>query len=356
MHKLIPLADVVANPFRHMDRYPISEEKIEALMASMDRTGYWENVVGRQKNGKVELAYGHHRWIAFGRKFGKDAKMGLIIKPLSDEDMLHMMADENMQEFGTSAAIEQETVSAVVEAYAAGKIDLEKPKAKAGSIRYAPSFLLDKKDTNDKPYTAEGVARFLGWTQPSGQASARVRSALKVLEELERGTITEEDVEGLGSDQARGLAEGAKGIVDSYTVAVDDDDVEEVRQRGQAKARQTASRVAATLKKKKAKGQVYGTQSVKDEMINARVHRVKPLPTVWRFCRDLAKYLYREFGKRDKLWAKLNEIVRCRDDIDEDSKHEVVMHLQDIVNRFLAVIRALEEMDQKLLTSREDEP
>src|SRR5262249_27245605 len=100
MHRTINVSDVVANPFRHIDRYPISEDKIAALVASMNRTGFWPNVLCRHVNGKYQLAYGHHRWIAYERKYGRDGTIDLIVKDLSDEVMLRVMADENMREWG----------------------------------------------------------------------------------------------------------------------------------------------------------------------------------------------------------------------------------------------------------------
>lgn len=92
-----------------------------------------------------------------------------------------------MQEFGTSAKIEQETIRAVVLAYAEGKIELIKPKAGKGSgkgLRYAPSFLVAKEDFKGLkifPYNAESIARFLGWMS-GNQVSPRVRNALEALE------------------------------------------------------------------------------------------------------------------------------------------------------------------------------
>ncbi|MHC4181514.1 MAG: ParB/RepB/Spo0J family partition protein, partial [Planctomycetota bacterium] len=182
-HKLFPLSKIKPNPYRQMDRYPISEEKIEALIGSMGRTGYWDNVVGRVQNGHVELAYGHHRMIAFERKFGKRVKMNIIVRDLTEDDMLRIMADENADEYGTSATVEQETIRAVVDAYAAGKIELEAPavgKKGSKSVRYAPSFRVGHLFNDDKkmakPYNAESIARFLGWMTPGGQVSPRVRN------------------------------------------------------------------------------------------------------------------------------------------------------------------------------------
>ena len=68
----------------------------------------------------------------------------------------------------------------MVQAYADGKIELEKPKAGAkgggNKLRLAPSFRQThafneaKSVPNAKPYNAESIAKFLGWTTPKGQA------------------------------------------------------------------------------------------------------------------------------------------------------------------------------------------
>ena len=58
------LKNVNANPFRHIDRYPIQEDKISALKKSIEDTDFWENIVAREVGGKIEIAYGHHRLAA----------------------------------------------------------------------------------------------------------------------------------------------------------------------------------------------------------------------------------------------------------------------------------------------------
>ncbi len=121
--ELVSLKDIVPNPFRNMERYPIDEAKVKSLMESFDRTGYWGNIVGRRANGKVEFAYGHHRRIAMQRKKMKEVEV--IVREVSDADMLRMMADENMTEWATNSAVEQETIRSVVLAYADGKIELD---------------------------------------------------------------------------------------------------------------------------------------------------------------------------------------------------------------------------------------
>jgi hypothetical protein len=76
--------------------------------------------------------------------------------------------------WGTSATVEQETIRAVVQAYADGKVELPKPRAievddngkiKGGTVYSAPSFQRYKGDFNaiKNAYNAESIARFLGW-------------------------------------------------------------------------------------------------------------------------------------------------------------------------------------------------
>ena len=55
--------------------------------------------------------------------------------------MLRVMARENAVEFASSAMVELETVRAVVQAYAQGKVTLTPPSAhNRRDWRYAPSF------------------------------------------------------------------------------------------------------------------------------------------------------------------------------------------------------------------------
>ena len=122
-----------------------------------------------------------------------------------------MMANENMQEWGTSAEVEQETIRAVVQAYADGKIELEKPKTgfgSSGGLRNAPNFCkIDRKVFKDVknlayPYNAESIAWFLGWMS-GDQVSPRVRNALSALEAMEDDLIKGEQLCGLTPSQAK---------------------------------------------------------------------------------------------------------------------------------------------------------
>lgn len=358
MHKSVPIKLVKPNPFRHMDRYPIDEGKINELMGSMARTGFWDNVVARNGGEFYELAYGHHRWIAFKRKYGEGASINLIVRDLPDADMLRIMADENMQEFGTSAEVEQETVRAVVLAYAEGKIELERPDRNIGGegrrkgTRYAPYFVpgyfKEDKIADSKPYNAESIARFLGWMSGK-QVSPRVRAALEALEGIEEGLLTEADMRGLTSDQAETIAQEAVKIKKSYAAAAgavkNPERAAALKEKGTEKAREAAKRTAEKVKTEasKPKGERFGVRDIGEEMAKERMDppRERRVPTAEKFCESVAVKLDEFLGADDRLWSKINEIIKFRADIDPDALLKVEVALNSAIERCANIKKSL---------------
>ncbi len=350
MQKLIPLKLIVPNPFRYMDRYPIDKAKIEALIASMGRTGFWDNVVGRQRNGNTELAYGHHRWIAYEKRYGKNAKMPINVRDrISDEDMLRIMADENANEYGHSAEIEQETIRAVVVAYADGKIELGKPK-KPGHVRYARSFrkgkFSDSKLTH--PYTDESIAKFLGWIYPSGQAHTCVRVSLSALEAIELELVEQDTFRDLSRNQAHVVTSGATMIEKSYKTAANRQktstkDKEKLIKRGKSVAKQVAKSVATRLHSNGQTG--IGVREAQVEMSKARAIAERPIgkkvPTVQKFVSKLTQNLDSMLGAKDPRWVKLNEVIKHRESIDNEVKKNLTVVLNRLVARCQAMIDAI---------------
>lgn len=205
--------DIQPNPFRHIERYPIRREKVAVLRESMRSTGFWDNIVARLSNGKPEIAYGHHRLVALREEFGPRHKVDLAIRDLHDDTMLQIMARENMEEWGTSAAVEHETVRAVVEAYAEGRVDLPSPPSNVPKqqIRYAPSFVSGASGRAPaRPYIGQTLAEFLGWVEPKGKAQDKVNNALAALEFIEEGVLKESDFEGLSTKEAEAVIDEAR--------------------------------------------------------------------------------------------------------------------------------------------------
>jgi hypothetical protein len=174
----------------------------------------------------------------------------LTTKDLSDEDMLKIMADENMTEYNANPQVIRETVRAVVLAFAEGKIDLQKPKAlletagrKANGqgIQIAPSFrqtdisVTDlKTDPNLKAYNAESITTFLEWGK-GDQVHPVFRDALAVLESMEEELLAEEDFKDMTINQAGEVARQAKTLAHAYEVSARNkpkEYAEEVRAKG----------------------------------------------------------------------------------------------------------------------------
>lgn len=208
--------DIQPNPFRNMDRYPIRREKVEALRESLRTTGFWDNVVARLVGGKPQIAYGHHRLVALREEFGLNREVELIIKSLDDTAMIRIMSRENLEEWGTSAMVEQETIRSVVLAYAEGKIKLPDPASRTDGahIRFAPSFVAGAPVGAGRqvafPYTVQTVADFIGWVRPNGKPWDKVFSSLHALELIELGILEERDFVGLTTKQAESVVDEAR--------------------------------------------------------------------------------------------------------------------------------------------------
>jgi len=99
----IAVKDLLPNPFRHLERYPINKSKVQQLKASIKQTSFWDNIVVRKSPngaGGYELAYGHHRHLALKELDYRE--IDVPVRDLDDNTMAKMMAAENMEEWGSS--------------------------------------------------------------------------------------------------------------------------------------------------------------------------------------------------------------------------------------------------------------
>jgi hypothetical protein len=168
--------DVLSNPYRDLKGNPLLKEKIAELVASINTTGFWDNVVVRKnKAGKYELAYGHHRVAAAIKAELTEADF--IVKDLTNALMLQIMDNENREVYASSPASMIEVVKGVVSALAEGGIPpfvLGDEQYGKGSIRYAPSYVSSRYTLDEvsgdksKAYTAVAIAKFLGRSRMEG--------------------------------------------------------------------------------------------------------------------------------------------------------------------------------------------
>ncbi len=106
----INVKDLTPNPYRDMDNYPIDRDKVNALRVSIDETTFWDNVLVREKKGKFQIAYGHHRLLALQEL--KIEKIEAPVKEISDLNMIRIMANENFEQWKLTTNVVIETVKA----------------------------------------------------------------------------------------------------------------------------------------------------------------------------------------------------------------------------------------------------
>lgn len=178
----VKIKDLKPNPFRDIKNYPINPEKIESLKKSISQTGFWDNILARKNNGKVEIAYGHHRLKVLQELFKPDDKVDIPVKDLDDATMIRIMANENDESWETNPKIIDETVR-VTKGFL---LSLGKIKTDKISRNYKMSPL------------AYQISDFLGgnWTEK------RVYYSLERLNLIENGMLDKKAVEKLPFDTA----------------------------------------------------------------------------------------------------------------------------------------------------------
>lgn len=313
---LFAIKDIRANPFRHIERYPIRREKVEALRESLHTTGYWDNIVGRRHGKEVEIAYGHHRLEALKEVHeNHNDRIEVITRDLSDERMLQIMARENMEAFGASAAVEQETVRAVVEAAANGTIELKPPKTKRkSSLRYAPSFLPGQKPAEgpEIPYTTRSIGNFLGWLQENGEPQRKVSTTLWALQLIEEDLLKEADFDNLSSTQAEAVVKQTRKVRDRERKAIEADRIAvETRLREADKRRKQAAKEQRRLEQEaaRAKDEEQRRQAQLEASRAAREHRLAEEARA-REAQRLKQEMERERQRKQEVRKKVTKVGR----------------------------------------------
>lgn len=342
---LVKLKQIRPNPFRNMALYPIDEAKIDALKASFERTGYWGNIVARQSGDAFEIAYGHHRLTTMQRTMKPGDPVELIVRDISDADMLRMMADENMDEWRTSSEIEQETIRAVVLAYAEGRIELPTDfgsKARVDSFRNAPSFRTVERDVFKdvkhipKPYNAECIAKFLGWMS-GDQVSPRVRNALAALEageELEAPEEIAEITRGLSSNQARRTVEAVKQLRDAHQKSG------KTERSASATAIKAGKVIAEKLRKEEG-----GVRDIKDiaDAFKPREKKSPDVPDIKQYTENICGKLNALFrDSDDPLKVSLDELLKWKEYIEPEQQKKIVRMLFNVIGRCESLVSKFE--------------
>jgi hypothetical protein len=329
----VRLKNVLPNPFRDMDRYPINRQKVETLKKSIGSTTFWDNIVAR-KSGRfgVEIAYGHHRLVALRELFDDDHQLEFIVRDLSDKEMLQIMANENLQEWGHDAAVERETVRAVVEAYAEDRIALPEPPRDTphDKLRFAPGFCfgindISRRSTNSvkrpKPYTGDAIIGFLGGTLGNNA----VQYALRALCLIEQGHLTEAQLTGMTSSEARVIVDETNRAI-KHAESIRKDAEREakraatptqekmVKREAEKKARAVVKTTARTVSTAIQKGE--GAKAAKAAGTQARVKAAgkvdQEMPEINKAADRVAAQIARLLDPEHSPGEKLEELIKFK--------------------------------------------
>jgi hypothetical protein len=247
--KTVKIDQLKPNPFRRLDEYPILRNKVDALKESIDQTGFWGTIRGRERGAYVEIAFGHHRMVAL-QEMPSIKNVQIIVGEFTNEEMLQMMACENMEEWGTSAWVEVETIRAVIDAYGKGEIDLPAVPVKTASnlIRYASPGSVKH------PYTKAAVAEFLGWTKKATggtlQPNYACEIAFQVIDAIDKGFLKQSTLKGLKRSQLADIVDQQWRIYNADIACADnnDKDAEVARKRAAAAPPDQRQRLEAQAK------------------------------------------------------------------------------------------------------------
>ncbi len=320
MLKTIAIDRLKPNPFRRLDEYPIIREKVDLLKESIAQTGFWGTIVGRERGADVEIAFGHHRLVAL--REAKEKTVALIVLDLSNEQMLQMMARENMEEWGTSAWVELETIRATIEAYSKGEIKLPKPGERGPRTETSQG--------SGKFYNQSTVASFLGWTRKHKGSKGTVQpnyaceTAFKAIEMLDKGFLEESYLKGLKRSQLADVVAGQWSIFRAAeTLAEQNKQDAEI-------ARQKAATAPATERKRyETQAKVYAEQEA--QYRSAAKEKTKA------FGKDAAE-LYRSDAGKDKVKARAaelrpSEVAPQKIHEFDDIARKLAVKLEKIANR-----------------------
>lgn len=342
---IVKLKDVLPNPFRDMDRYPIHEKKIALLKKSIKSTDFWENVVTRvspEHSEKIELAYGHHRLTALRELYDPEKEFNWIVRDMDDTQMIKIMADENAAEWGNAADIERETVRAIVGAYASNRIAMKppKPRTRPDQMRFAPSFCLKKESTAltvraVSPYTAESIASFIETLDTD-----TVQYTLRMLCLVEQGHIKEDKIKGLDTIQCKAIvSEIAKSLGDAEIIK--DEAVKDSMQatpEGKIAiiqhAKEKASQLMAITAKTVSEAASVDTKSARAAGRKARAaarQKDEEVPEINKAADKVTGQLHRLLKPKHSIGGKLEEMINFKSHLSDISKQNLICGLEETI-------------------------
>jgi hypothetical protein len=293
------------------------QEKLKALRHSIETLGeLWEGLIVRpdpDHPGGYQLAFGHHRW-----KSAKDAglkKLNVIVRDLTDEQMLQFMGRENMEDYRSEFLIMLETWEA------------------------ASKFAGDRRQKTQ----AIDVAEVLGWTTPDtrpersrGRPNETALACAAASELIAGGWVNREDLAGISVFDAREICQRAKTRMQQVeeagrTTRATRTDVEAVKRDISKAVKAVAGDARQGLTPRKSLG---GEVDAKSYRYAREAKRKTPLilPFLTALCAQIERML-----NGDSSAEKIDETIKAIGDIesieDRQGVERLAMELRNLAER-----------------------
>lgn len=341
----ILVSELKPNPFRDMANYPLNADKIEALKKSINDTGFWDNLLVRKSpdGDGYEMAYGHHRREALRK--AKVSEIDIPVRKLDDTHMAQIMAHENMEEWGHSASIEQETIRSIVVAFGKGRINLPSITTHpTGGNYYSASstapfsaapihqiYREAESNGSSRPalYSIESLSGFLGWKE------YKVQGALHALALIEQNVAKPETFVGLSSRQASEVSKQAARVLRDTKDPVA---ARSVARGLSAGFRKSVGKQAAG-DKKAVDVTIHNARRIANDLSGVKVTKPKKLPDFGRFIEGLRKAAVWYFENKKEQWAAA---VQFREEMPAEDRKHLIAALRDLAKRATRMAEKME--------------
>ena len=212
--KTVSVESIESNPFRMAGKYPLKAHTVDALVRSIKEVGLWEGVIARKRGSKYEIAFGHHR-VAAAKKC-KLSRVTIIIRDLTDEQMIQFMGRENGEDYDTDFLRLLNTWEAAVNFLLRRNVE-QMNREYAAARREADrdgGIARPDRERGPRPQPVE-VAGVLGWMRVHSSKSRGKRvlpndlanAAHAALTLINAGHLDRDDLDGLSVSVAKELCQ-----------------------------------------------------------------------------------------------------------------------------------------------------
>jgi len=311
----VKVKDLLPNPFRDIKHYPISSEKVESLAKSITQTGFWDNILARKKNGKIEIAYGHHRLVVLQRDCAPDFVVDIPVKDLDDATMIRIMANENDESWTMGPGIIDETVRVTYE-YLSSSFAKRRDTGRGQKEVFEG---LPEPEVDEVKWSAIAwqMACWLGgnWNEQ------RIWHSLDRLDLIEEDILDKESVESMPTEQA------ARDL----TAAV-----KEVKPSKETQKKVAKKIVKSRMKKDTEEGAIHGKHRIVTELYEEEHGDEEKTKEEKRKLEEKVRRSQFEYhlstlaGKARGLWQSLVDLLEFRDVLHSDH-YQKAKEAQDFV-------------------------